>query len=131
MSDSTRVAITPEAAVIVERLTAQHGSLMFHQSGGCCDGSAPMCYPLGEFRIGDNDVLLGFIAGCPFYIGGKQFEYWQHTHLTVDVVPGRGSGFSVEAPEGIRFVTRSRLFTPTETEQLMAAGDPPRGATQT
>jgi uncharacterized protein (DUF779 family) len=123
-----RVDITPEAAALVERLKAMHGPLMFHQSGGCCDGSAPMCYPRGEFRVGENDVLLGVIADCPFYIGGRQFEYWQHTRLTVDVVPGRGSGFSVEAPEGVRFVTRSRLFTDEESEELLASGEPPRGA---
>jgi uncharacterized protein (DUF779 family) len=123
-----RVDITPEAAALVERLKAQHGSLMFHQSGGCCDGSAPMCYPRGEFRVGENDVFLGVIAGCPFYIGGRQFEYWRHTRLTVDVVAGRGSGFSVEAPEGVRFVTRSRLYTDEESEQLLASGEPPRGA---
>ena len=121
---TSRVAITPEAAAWVETLTAQHGPLLFHQSGGCCDGSAPMCYPAGEFRIGASDVLLGEIAGCPFYIGGPQFEYWRHTHLTVDVVPGRGSGFSVEAPEGIRFLTRSRLFTEAEAEALE---EPKRG----
>jgi len=89
---------------MLERLTQQYGPLMFHQSGGCCDGSSPMCYPIGEFRIGDSDVFLGRIGSTdtPFYIGGRQFEYWQHTALTVDVVPGRGSGFSVEAPEGMR-----------------------------
>ena len=122
-----RVAITPAAAVLVDTLREQHGPLLFHQSGGCCDGSAPMCYPQGEFRIGGSDVLLGVVADCPFYIGGPQFEYWRHTHLTVDVVPGRGSGFSVESPEGVRFVTRSRLFTPEETDALLAEGDPPRG----
>ena len=74
---------------------------MFHQSGGCCDGSAPMCYPAGDFRVGAQDVLLGKIAGCDFYIGAAQFEYWQHTQLIIDVVPGRGGGFSVEAPEGV------------------------------
>jgi uncharacterized protein (DUF779 family) len=113
-----RVDITPEAEAFVERLKAKHGPLMFHQSGGCCDGSAPMCYPLGEFRIGGNDVLLGEIAGCPFYMGGQQFAYWQHTHLTIDIVPGRGSGFSLEAPEGVRFLTRSRLFTDEESQRL-------------
>ena len=122
-----RVTITPEAAAWVETLKAQHGPLLFHQSGGCCDGSSPMCYPLGDFRIGSSDVLLGEVAGCPFYIGGPQFEYWRHTHLTVDVVPGRGGGFSVEAPEGIRFLTRSRLFTDTENEALDAEGEPKRG----
>ena len=124
---TSRVAITPEAAGWVETLTAQHGPLMFHQSGGCCDGSAPMCYPVGDFRIGSTDVLLGEVAGCPFYIGGPQFEYWRHTHLTIDAVKGRGSGFSVEAPEGIRFLTRSRLFTDAENTALDAEGEPRRG----
>jgi len=124
-----RVDATDEASAWLERLEAQHGPLMFHQSGGCCDGSAPMCYPLGEFRIGERDVFLGRVAttGTPFFIGGDQFEYWQHTALTVDVVPGRGSGFSVEAPEGIRFLIRSRLFTDEEERELKAAGPPPTG----
>lgn len=86
-----------------------------------------MCYPLGDFRIGGNDVFLGVIAGCPFYIGGQQFEYWRHTHLTIDIVAGRGSGFSIEAPEGKRFVTRSRLFTDAENAQLEVDGEPLRG----
>ena len=122
-----RVSILPEAAALIERLQAQHGPLMFHQSGGCCDGSSPMCYPLGEFRIGSRDVFLGTVANCPFYMSGPQFEYWRHTHLTVDVVPGRGSGFSVEAPEGVRFLIRSRLFTDAEAEALDAEGEPPHG----
>ena len=115
-----RVAATPAAIALLRVLQAQHGPLVFHQSGGCCDGSAPMCYPRGEFRIGQRDVFLGTIADTPFYIGAEQFEYWQHTHLTVDVVPGRGSGFSVEAPEGVRFLTRSRLFTDAEWADLQA-----------
>ena len=127
-NQTARVGITPEAAAWIETLKVQHGPLLFHQSGGCCDGSSPMCYPLGEFRIGASDVLLGEVAGCPFYIGGPQFEYWRHTHLTVDVVKGRGSGFSVEAPEGIRFLTRSRLFTDDENEELIIQGEPRRGA---
>ena len=122
-----RVSINPEAAAWVERLRRQHGPLMFHQSGGCCDGSSPMCYPEGEFRVGSRDVLLGTVADCPFYMSGPQFEYWRHTHLTVDVVPGRGSGFSVEAPEGVRFLIRSRLFTESEAQALAAEGDPPTG----
>ena len=109
-----RVSVTPAAAALVRELTNEHGSLLFHQSGGCCDGSAPMCFPLTEFRIGQRDVLLGSIEGAPFYMGAQQFEYWKHTHLTVDVVPGRGSGFSVEAPEGVRFLIRSRLLTDAE-----------------
>ncbi len=119
-----RVEITPEAAKLVERLRAQHGPLLFHQSGGCCDGSAPMCYPAGEFRIGPQDVFLGRIADCDFYMGAAQFEYWKHTQLIIDVVQGRGAGFSLEAPEGLRFLTRSRLFTEEESEELEAAGSP-------
>ncbi|MBV8918879.1 DUF779 domain-containing protein [Bradyrhizobium sp.] len=122
------VEITDKAAEIVARLKAQHGTLMFHQSGGCCDGSAPMCYPVGDFRVGPQDVLLGCIADCDFYIGAAQFEYWQHTQLIIDVVPGRGSGFSVEAPEGVRFLTRSRVFTDEEVAELEAAGPPARAA---
>jgi uncharacterized protein (DUF779 family) len=123
-----RVEITDKAADIVARLRDQHGALMFHQSGGCCDGSAPMCYPAGDFRVGPQDVLLCKIAGCDFYIGAAQFEYWQHTQLIIDVVPGRGSGFSVEAPEGVRFLTRSRVFTDDEVTALDIAGPPSRGA---
>lgn len=93
---------------------------MFHQSGGCCDGSSPMCYPRGEFRIGQSDVLLGEIGGCPFYMSESQFEYWQHTHLIIDVVPGRGGMFSLEGPTGRRFHTRSRLFTDAEWAALQA-----------
>ncbi len=123
----TRVDITPAAAAMLEKLAAVHGPLLFHQSGGCCDGSAPMCFPRGEFRVGQRDVLLGVVAGAPFYIGDQQYEYWKHTHLTVDVVPGRGSGFSVEAPEGVRFLTRSRLFADAEWAALEAAGPVARG----
>jgi uncharacterized protein len=123
-----RVEITDAAAEIVARLKGIHGALMFHHSGGCCDGSSPMCYPAGDFRVGPQDVLLGEIAGCEFYIGAAQFEYWQHTQLIIDVVPGRGSGFSVEAPEGVRFLTRSRVFTDDEVTQLEAAGPPSRAA---
>ncbi|MFC3860872.1 DUF779 domain-containing protein [Deinococcus antarcticus] len=114
----SRVDITDAARALLLRLEAQHGPLMFHQSGGCCDGSSPMCYPRGEFRVGASDVRLGAVAGTPFYMSASQFEYWKHTHLTVDVVPGRGSGFSVEAPEGVRFLIRSRLFTDDEAEHL-------------
>jgi len=123
-----RVLITPAAEKVVQRLRALHGDLLFHQSGGCCDGSAPMCYPLAEFRVGAQDVRLGTIAGTPFYMGAAQFEYWQHTELTIDVVPGRGSGFSLEAPEGVRFLTRSRVFTDAEYASLKAAGPVPTGA---
>ena len=123
----TRVSHTPAAAALIEKLAAQHGPLLFHQSGGCCDGSAPMCYPRGEFKIGERDVYLGEIAGCPLYISGPQFEYWQHTHLIIDAVPGRGSGFSLEAPEGLRFLTRSRVYTEDEVEALDRMGPPARG----
>ena len=113
-----RVTITPAAEAVLRQLEAQHGPLLFHQSGGCCDGSAPMCYPRSEFRIGERDVCLGAIAGTPFYIGSQQFERWRHTHLLIDVVPGRGSGFSLEAPLGVRFLTRSRVFDEAEQAWL-------------
>ncbi|HKM64486.1 MAG TPA: DUF779 domain-containing protein [Acidisphaera sp.] len=122
-----RVLVTPAAEAMIARLRAVHGPLLFHQSGGCCDGSAPMCYPHGEFRVGAQDVYLGRIAEVPFYIGAAQFEYWSHTQLIIDVVPGRGAGFSLEAPEGVRFLTRSRVFTDAECEELAKAGPPPTG----
>lgn len=122
-----RVSVTPAATALLNKLQAFHGPLVFHQSGGCCDGSAPMCFPRGEFRIGSRDVYLGTIADTPFYIGSEQFEYWKHTHLIIDCVPGRGAGFSVEAPEGMRFLTRSRLFSDAEWAQLQMAGEPARG----
>jgi uncharacterized protein (DUF779 family) len=122
-----RVSVTPEAEALLRKLQGIHGPLMFHQSGGCCDGSAPMCFPSGEFKVGQQDVFLGTIVDTPFYISGPQFEYWQHTHLTVDVVKGRGSGFSVEAPEGVRFLIRSRVFEDAEYQALQQAGPPPRG----
>jgi hypothetical protein len=119
----SRVALTPAAARLLADLTAQHGPLMFHQSGGCCDGSSPMCYPVGEFVLGDADVRLGDLdAGLDrpveVWMSRAQFAYWSHTHLTIDVVPGRGAGFSVEAPTGQRFLIRSRLFTDAEAETL-------------
>ena len=116
-----RVDATPMALELIAKLEAMHGPVMFHQSGGCCDGSSPMCYPRGEFRTGQSDVKLGEIGGAPFYMSAAQYEYWKHTHLTIDVVPGRGSGFSLEAPESVRFLTRSRLFTDTEAEALAQA----------
>ena len=115
---TARVEATEEALELIDKLRTVHGPLMFHQSGGCCDGSSPMCFPLGEFRIGDSDVLLGEVGGAPFHMSGPQFEYWKHTHLTLDVVPGRGAGFSLEAPEGVRFLIRSRLFSDEETAGL-------------
>jgi uncharacterized protein (DUF779 family) len=113
-----RVIATPAALALIEQLQRRHGPLMFHQSGGCCDGSSPMCYPADEFRIGGSDVRLGAIGNVPFYIGAAQFEYWQHTQLIIDVVPGRGGGFSLEAPEGLRFLTRSNVFTDAELSEL-------------
>ncbi|MBU8899354.1 DUF779 domain-containing protein [Corallococcus sp. H22C18031201] len=122
-----RVDVTPTAEALLRKMQGLHGPLMFHQSGGCCDGSAPMCFPRGDFLVGQEDVYLGSIVDTPFYISGPQFEYWRHTHLTVDVVPGRGSGFSVEAPEGVRFLIRSRVFTDDEYRALQQEGPPPRG----
>jgi uncharacterized protein len=118
--DLRRVLATSSALDLIERLRAKHGDLMFHQSGGCCDGSSPMCFPRGEFLVGDSDVLMGDIGGQPFYMSRSQFEYWKHTQLTVDVVPGRGGMFSVEGPEGLRFLIRSRLFTDDEYAALEA-----------
>ncbi len=117
-----RVLATEAALSLIGQLQKKHGPLMFHQSGGCCDGSAPMCYSLGEFRTGAADVQLGEIGGCPFYMSRAQFEYWQHTQLIIDAVPGRGAGFSLEAPEGMRFLTRSRLFTEAESAELKLYG---------
>ena len=121
--DYTRVDYTPEAAELLRKMTLKHGPLMFHQSGGCCDGSSPMCYPVGMFRIGGSDVLLQTLeveglAPIEFYMSASQFEYWKFTHLTVDVVKGRGSGFSVEAPEGVRFMIRSRMLDDAEIEHF-------------
>lgn len=124
MSEITRVVVTPEAAELLRRLRAGHGPLMFHQSGGCCDGSAPMCYPQGEFLVSSADVLLGELTvdgvpePVPVWMSAAQFRYWRYTHLTIDVVPGRGAGFSLEAPEGVRFLIRSRLLTDDEMREL-------------
>ncbi|MYS23039.1 hypothetical protein GA0115240_147014 [Streptomyces sp. DvalAA-14] len=124
-----RVELTEAAEALVRQLAERNGPLMFHQSGGCCDGSSPMCFPRGEFRVGAADVLLGRVAGdTPFWMSASQFAYWRHTHLTVDVVKGRGSGFSLEAPEGVRFLLRSRLLTEEELTGLEAEPDPPTGA---
>ena len=114
--------ITDAAADLLRRLQQQHGPVMFHQSGGCCDGSSPMCYPQGEFIVGDRDVLLGELQGAPVWISGPQFQAWKHTQVILDVVAGRGGGFSLEVPEGVRFLIRGRAFTPEENEQL--AGEP-------
>ncbi|SEQ41591.1 DUF779 domain-containing protein [Neolewinella agarilytica] len=111
-----KVDITPAAREVIDRLRAEHGSLIFHQSGGCCDGSSPMCFPEGEFYIDDNDELLGEIHGCPYYMSRFQYEYWKHTHLTLDVTEGRGSSFSAEIPLGLRFVIESRLLTEADKQ---------------
>lgn len=113
-----RVLVTPEAEKVIRQLQEQYGKLMFHQSGGCCDGSQPMCFPEGEFKTGASDVLIGEIAGCAFWMSRDQFAYWQHTQLTVDITPGRGSSFSLEIPLGLRFIIRSRLFTEEEAQHL-------------
>jgi uncharacterized protein len=124
-----QVLTTPAAVALMEKLKVKHGPLMFHQSGGCCDGSSPMCYPLGEFMTGDSDVLMATIGlseddkqGVPFYMSKSQFEYWKHTQLILDVVPGRGGMFSLENGEGVRFLIRSRVFTDAEIAALRAAG---------
>ena len=124
---AVRVLATDAALALIGKLAAQHGALLFHQSGGCCDGSAPMCFPRGEFIVGDVDVKLGEIGGQPFYMSRSQFEYWQHTQLIIDAVPGNGGMFSLERPTGLRFLTRSRLFSDAELAQLAAQGPPPRG----
>jgi uncharacterized protein (DUF779 family) len=118
MEKVTRVKITPAAETVLEQLRAKNGDLMFHQSGGCCDGSSPMCYPKGEFIVGSSDVWLGEVAGCDFYMAKDQFEFWQHTELTIDVTEGRGASFSLEIPLGVRFVTKSRVFTYEESQNL-------------
>lgn len=117
-----QVVTTPTADELIERLRAKHGPLMFHQSGGCCDGSSPMCYPLGDFLVGDSDVLLATLGDVPFYMSRSQFEYWKHTQLILDVVPGRGGMFSLDGPEGLRFLIRSRVFTDAEIAALRVAG---------
>ena len=116
-----RVLISNEAKAVVDTLRQQHPSLMFHQSGGCCDGSSPMCFEEGELILDDSDVLLGSIHGCNFYMSKDQFEYWKHTQITVDVVKGRGASFSLEIPLGVRFLIRSRLFTEEELNELALA----------
>ena len=138
--EPTRVEVTDEAADLLRRLVGTHGPVMFHQSGGCCDGSAPMCYPAGEFRTGGSDVhlqdlVVDGIPDVPFWMSGSQYAYWQHTHLTVDVVPGRGSGFSLEGPEGVRFLLRSRLMSDAELAHFGLVGrdagsGPARSATR-
>jgi uncharacterized protein (DUF779 family) len=118
----SQVLATDLAIHLTRVLRQKHGPLMFHQSGGCCDGSSPMCYPRGEFITGDSDVQLGEVDGEPFYMSRSQFEYWKHTQLILDVVPGRGGMFSLDGPEGMRFLIRSRVFDDAEISELRAAG---------
>lgn len=118
MKKYKRISITPEATELVNQLKQEFGELIFHQSGGCCDGSNPMCFQKGDFKIGNSDVLLGEINGCNFYMSADQFEYWKHTHLTLDVTNGRGASFSLEIPYGKRFLIKSRLFTEEEANNL-------------
>jgi hypothetical protein len=123
MSDLPKQVLATDLAIhLIRVLHEKHCPLMFHQSGGCCDGSSPMCYPRGEFIIGDADVQLGEVDGEPFYMSRSQFEYWKHTQLTLDVVPGRGGMFSLDGPEGLRFLIRSRVFDDAEIGELRAAG---------
>lgn len=117
-----RLAITDAARAVVDQLRARHGALLFHQSGGCCDGSAPMCFAVGDFRIGSRDVCLGDVHGCKFYMSPEQFQYYENCHTTIDVVPGRGASFSLEIPLGVRFLIRSRLLTEAEQANLRPVG---------
>lgn len=117
-----RVHATPAALELVEQLKASHGSLLFYQSGGCCEGSSPLCLREGELQISPGDVLLGHLAGIPFYTSASQFNYLRHSLLTLDVIPGQGDSYSLEASEGYSFVTLSRLFSDTELKDLDAAG---------
>ena len=119
MKNIPRVKVTDEAKKIIAELRAKNGELMFHQSGGCCDGSSPMCYEAGEFLVGSSDVWLGEIDDCDFYMAKDQFEFWKHTELTIDVCAGRGASFSLEIPLGVRFVTKSRVFTFEESNNLI------------
>lgn len=116
--ETQRVIATDKALELIARLKKTHGDLMFHLSGGCCDGSQPMCFPNGEFKTGESDILLGEIVGCPFYMSKDQYEYWKHTQLILDVSPGRGSSFSLEIPLGVRFIIQSRIFTEEELSSL-------------
>ncbi|WP_027965017.1 DUF779 domain-containing protein [Halalkalibacillus halophilus] len=116
-----RVTATDATLELIEKLKEKHGPVMFHQSGGCCDGSSPMCYPDGDLMIGDQDIYMGEIGGAPFYMHTNQYEYWKHMQLIIDVVDGRGGMFSLEGVEGKRFLTRSRAFTDEEFRELQAA----------
>lgn len=116
-----RVLATQAALELIDRMREKHGPVMFHQSGGCCDGSSPMCFPVGDFYLGSSDVRLGEIGGADFFMSESQFDYWKHTQLIIDVVAGRGGMFSLENPEGVRFLTRSRLFDDSELDHLEPA----------
>lgn len=119
MSPIKRVLITESAKQTIDTLRNRFGNeLMFHQSGGCCDGSSPMCFEKGDFKVGSQDIWLGDVYGCDFFMSADQFEYWKHTQLTLDITPGRGSSFSIEIPMGIRFIIRSRMFTMEELKNL-------------
>ena len=113
-----RISITEEAKAIIDRLIEKNGELIFHQSGGCCDGSAPMCFAVGDFILGSRDLMLGKIHGCKFYMAADQFEYYKNMHLTIDIVKGRGNSFSLEIPLGVRFIAKSRLLTDEEFENI-------------
>jgi len=116
--DTARVTATPAALALIADLTAEHGPILFHQSGGCCDGSSPMCYPRGDLFLGDSDVRLGEIGGAEFYMSRSQFEYWRHTQIIIDLAKGRGGMFSLENGREVRFLTRSRVFTDAEAQAL-------------
>ena len=116
-----RVSLTDKAAAVIDQLRQQHGELMFHQSGGCCDGSAPMCFAKGEFMVGSRDLYLGEIHGCEFYMAADQFEYYKNSHIVVDVAEGRGASFSLEIPLGLRFMAVSRLFSDDELANVRPA----------
>ncbi|HEY8403641.1 MAG TPA: DUF779 domain-containing protein [Flavobacteriales bacterium] len=115
---TSRISASEKAIDLIGQLRSKYGQLIFHQSGGCCDGSQPMCFEQGDFIIGQSDVQIGEIEGCEFWMSKDQFEYWQHTHLTLDVTPGRGASFSLEIPLGVRFIIHSRLFTEDELKDL-------------
>lgn len=127
MDTLKRVLATPLTEEWLEKLKKIHGPLLFYQSGGCCEGSAPLCLPQGDYKIGSNDVFLGWVAGVPFYMSESQFQYWQHTQLIIDVVSGGGNAFSVESPEGISFHTRSHIFSDDEMKALDQQGPPLKG----
>jgi uncharacterized protein (DUF779 family) len=120
MNMADRISATPAAQALIALLTSKHGPVMFFQSGGCCENSAPLCYPEGEFKLSPSDVYLGNVCGTPYYMGGRDFEFWQNSHLIVDVVDGRSGTFALDGPEGKTFICRSRLFTDAELAELEA-----------